>query len=335
MVVYGRQMIMAGHGNPIMDSASTGSIGDIAVSPNKPNIIYVGTGEGLHRPDLSTGDGIFKSMDGGASWTHIGLPDVQQVGRIIVHPTNPDIVFVAGLGHPYGANEERGVFRTLDGGKSWKKVLYINQNTGAIQVEFDPINSNIIYADMWEHREGPWENGSFSGSHSGLYKSIDGGNTWKPLNKGLPNAADGLGRIGVGIAPGNSKILYATVDARNKGGIYKSIDAGESWNLISSEARLWGRGSDFADIRVHPRDPNRVYVANTASYQSNDGGKTWFSLKGAPGGDDYHRIWINPSYPDIMIFAADQGATITVNGGMTWSSWYNQPTGSIVSYLSR
>ncbi|MEP7320972.1 MAG: glycoside hydrolase [Saprospiraceae bacterium] len=314
---------------PIMDQVSTGSIGDIAVSPNKPNIIYVGTGEGLHRPDLSTGDGIFKSIDGGKTWNHIGLPDIQQVGRIIVDPIDPNIVFVAGLGHPYGANEERGVFRTIDGGKSWSKVLYINHNTGAIQVEFDPLNSKVLYADMWEHREGPWENGSFSGTKSGLYKSIDRGNTWKPLTKGLPTTAEGLGRVGIGISTSNPKIIYATVDATAKGGIYKSMDAGESWSLISTENRLWGRGSDFADIRVHPRDPNKVYVANTASYESDDGGKSWYSLKGAPGGDDYHRIWINPISPDIMIFAADQGATITVNAGKTWSSWYNQPTAQL------
>ncbi|MFZ1714483.1 MAG: glycoside hydrolase [Saprospiraceae bacterium] len=314
---------------PIFDKAPTGSVGDIAVSPIKPEIIYVGSGEGLHRPDLSTGDGIFKSTDGGQNWSFIGLPDIQQVGRIIIHPTDPNIVFVAGLGHPYGANEERGIFRTTDGGKTWKKVLYLEQNTGAIQVEFDPLNPKTLYADLWEHREGPWENGTFSGKNSGLYKSIDGGNTWKQLTKGLPGAKESLGRIGIGISQSNPKIIYATVDARINGGIYKSMDAGENWLKINDQTRLWGRGSDFAEIRVHPKDPNKVYIANTASYQSNDGGLNWFSLKGAPGGDDYHRIWINPLHPDIMLFAADQGATITVNAGQTWSSWYNQPTAQL------
>ncbi len=312
--------------NPIFDDAPTGSVGDIAVSYSNPDIIYVGSGEGLHRPDLGVGDGIFKSVNGGDSWQHVGLKDVQQVGRIIVHPTNPDIVFVAGLGHPYGANEQRGVFKSTDGGKSWDKVLYINDNTGAIQVEFDPNNPDILFADMWEHQEGPWENAKFSGPNSGLYKSTDGGETWRQLTKGLPTAKQGLGRIGVGIAPSDSKVMFATVDAKENGGIYKSTDAGESWALINTDYRLWGRGSDFAEIKVHPKNSDRLYVGNIASYTSADGGKTWMSLKGAPGGDDYHRIWINPINPDIMLFVADQGAVITVNAGRTWSSWYNQPT---------
>ncbi|MFC3879803.1 WD40/YVTN/BNR-like repeat-containing protein [Algoriphagus namhaensis] len=312
--------------NPIFDDAPTGSVGDIAVSESNPDIIYVGSGEGLHRPDLGVGDGIFKSVNGGDTWEHVGLEDVQQVGRLIVHPTNPDIVIVAGLGHPYGPNEQRGVFKTIDGGKTWKKVLYINDNTGAIQVEFDPNNPEILFADMWEHQEGPWENAAFSGPNSGLYKSTDGGETWRPLTKGLPGADEGLGRIGVGIAPSNSNIMFATVDARQNGGIYKSTDAGESWELIHEDRRLWGRGGDFAEIKIHPKNPERIYVANIASYTSADGGKTWSSLKGAPGGDDYHRIWINPINPDIMLFVADQGAVITVNAGRTWSSWYNQPT---------
>ncbi|MCX8491937.1 MAG: hypothetical protein ORN54_12815 [Cyclobacteriaceae bacterium] len=314
---------------PIFDKESTGSVGDIAVSPSNPNVVYVGTGEGLHRPDLATGDGIFKSIDGGNTWKHIGLDDAQQIGRVVVHPTNPEIVFAAVLGHPYGANEMRGVYRTKDGGASWEKVLYINHNTGAIQVEFDPTNPEVLFADLWEHREGPWENASFSGTNSGLHKSTDGGTTWRKLTAGLPTSAQGLGRIGIGISNSNPKRMFATVDAREQGGIYRSDDAGESWKLVSSERRVWGRGSDFAEIRVHPKNPDVVYAANTASYRSVDGGVTWASFKGAPGGDDYHRIWINPLQPDIMIFAADQGATVTVNGGKTWSSWYNQPTAQL------
>lgn len=314
---------------PIFDKESTGSIGDIAVSPSNPNIIYVGSGEGLHRPDLAIGDGMFKSIDGGASWKHIGLNDAQQIGRVVVHASNPEIVFAAVLGHPYGANEMRGVYRTKDGGVSWEKVLYINENTGAIQVEFDPSNPETVYADMWEHREGPWENGSFSGTNSGLYKSTDGGANWKKLLTGLPTAQQGLGRIGFGISNSNPKRLFATVDAREQAGVYRSDDGGESWKQVSTDARIYGRGSDFAEIRIHPKNPDVVYAANTASYRSMDGGVTWTSFKGAPGGDDYHRIWINPLQPDIMIFAADQGATVTVNAGKTWSSWYNQPTAQL------
>ncbi len=314
---------------PIFDDAPTGSVGDIAVSPSRPEVIYVGTGEGLHRPDLGIGDGIFKSIDSGATWTHIGLQDVQQVGRMIVHPDDPDIVFVAGLGHPYGPNAERGVFRTRDGGQSWEKVLYIDHNTGAIQVEFDPNNPEILFADLWEHREGPWENARFSGQNSGLYKSTDGGSNWRRLTEGLPTGAQGLGRIGVGIAPSNSNRMYATVDATENGGIYRSDDAGESWHLLHTDHRLWGRGGDFGEIRVHPKNPDVVFVGNIASYRSDDGGETWMSIKGAPGGDDYHRIWINPFHPEIMLFATDQGAAITVNEGRTWSSWYNQPTAQL------
>ncbi|WP_339699388.1 glycoside hydrolase [uncultured Roseivirga sp.] len=320
--------------NPIFDEAPTGSVGDIAVSPSNPNVIYVGTGEGLHRPDLSVGDGMFKSTDGGKKWQFIGLGDIQQIARVIVHPTNPDIVFVAGLGHPYGANEMRGVFRSKDGGKNWEKVLYINHNTGSVQVEFDPSNPNVLFADMWEHQEGPWENASFSGPNSGLYKSTDGGTSWKKIEKGLPTVEQGLGRIGIGISPSNSKRIYATVDARQNGGVYRSDDGGESWSLIAEDRRLWGRGSDFAEIRVHPKNPDLLYVANVAAYRSEDGGKTWMSFKGAPGGDDYHRIWINPLQPDIMLFAADQGAVVTVNAGKTWSSWYNQPTSQLYHIIT-
>ena len=314
---------------PVFDDAPTGSVGDVAISASNPDILYVGSGEGLHRPDLGVGDGVFKSTDGGKSWTHMGLADVQQIARIIIHPTNPDIVFVAGLGHPYGANEMRGVYRTVDGGQNWERVLYINSHTGAMQVEFDPTDARVLFADMWEHQEGPWENASFSGTHSGLYKSVDGGTTWRQLTTGLPTAAQGLGRVGVGISPSNSKRVYATVDARQQGGIYRSDDGGESWFMVSDDHRLWGRGGDFAEIKVHPQNPDVLFVANIASYKSVDGGKSWTSIKGAPGGDDYHRIWINPRIPDIMVFAADQGATITVNGGKTWSSWYNQPTAQL------
>ena len=233
---------------PIFDQAPTGSVGDVAVSPSQPDVIYVGTGEGLHRPDLGVGDGVFKSTDGGRSWTHIGLRDVQQVGRIIVHPTDPNIVFVAGMGHPYGPNEERGVFRTTDGGKTWTKVLYVDQNTGASQVEFDPSRPTTVYAALWAHREGPWENGSFSGKTSGLYKSVDGGTTWKKLVTGLPTEAEGAGHIIFDVAASDSQRLAALVSAGDRSGVYRSDDGGENWQMVSSDRRLG------VDIRVHPKN---------------------------------------------------------------------------------
>lgn len=321
---------------PIFDDQPTGSIGDVALSPANPNIIYVGSGEGLPlRPDLSVGDGIYKSTDGGKTWRNMGLRDGQQIGGLAVDEKNPNRVFAAVCGHPFGPNKERGVYRSLDGGETWQQVLFKDENVGAIQVTIDPSNPQTVYADLFEVRHGPWENGSWQGPGSGLYKSTDGGTTWKQLTKGLPTFAQGLGRIGFDISRSNPNVLMATVDAdQQHGGIYRSEDGGENWTKVSSDGRTWGRGSDFAEIKIHPQNPDTVFVGNTASYKSTDGGKTWTSLKGAPGGDDYHRIWINPSQPDVMIFATDQGATITVNGGETWSSWYNQPTAQMYHVIT-
>ncbi len=312
---------------PIFDDQPTGSIGDIAVAPSNPNVLYVGSGEGLQRPDLSTGDGMYKSTDAGKTWQHLELREGQQIASIAVDPKDENRLFVAVLGHPYGPNEERGVYRSTDGGNTFQKVLYKDENTGAFQVEFDPKDSKTVYADLWAGRQGPWENGAWQGKESGLFKSMDGGDTWKKLTKGFPTIEQGLGRIGFAISRSERKRLYATVDAQQKyAGIYTSNDGGENWQLVNSDPRLWGRGSDFAEVKVHPNDPNTIFVANVASYKSTDGGKTFTGFKGAPGGDDYHRIWINPEQPDVMLFATDQGATITVNGGESWSSWYNQPT---------
>jgi len=311
---------------PIFDEQPTGSIGDLAVAPSNPNVIYVGSGEGVQRPDLSTGDGIYKSTDAGKTWRHLGLHDGQQIGGVIVDPRDENRLFVAVLGHPYGPNPERGVYRSTNGGETFERVLYKDDNTGAIQVGFDPANPQIIYAALWAGRQGPWENASWNGPLSGLFKSTDGGTTWRQLTTGLPTTAQGLGRIGFTIAPSDPRRMYATVDAPTLGGIYRSDDAGESWRRTNSEVRVWGRASDFAEVKVDPRNPDVMYSANTSTYRSVDGGKTFTAVKGAPGGDDYHRIWINPDNPDIMLIASDQGATITVNGGKTWSSWYNQPT---------
>ena len=312
---------------PIFDDQPTGSIGAIAVAPSDPNVLYVGSGEGLQRPDLSTGDGIYKSTDAGAHWTHLGLRDGQQIPAVIVDPRDPNRVFAAVLGHPYGPNAERGIFRSLDGGASWTKVLYKDENTGAFDVAFDPVDANTVYAVLWPGRQAPWEiGGSFQLPGSGLYKSIDGGTTWRELTRGLPSQADGLGRIGLATSASRASRLYAVVDAPRLGGLYRSDDAGESWSRINTDNRLWGRGSDFAEVRVDPKNPDVVYVANVVTWKSTDGGRTFAAFRGAPGGDDYHRIWINPDDPRIILLASDQGAIVTVNGGDTWSSWYNQPT---------
>jgi photosystem II stability/assembly factor-like uncharacterized protein len=317
---------------PIFDSQPSGSIGALAVAPSNPDIIYVGSGEGLRRPDLSVGDGMYKSTDAGLTWQHLGLRDAQQIGSIIVDPKDPNRVFVAALGHPYGPNAERGVFRSLDGGQTWQKVLYKDENIGAVDLQFDPRNSQVIFADLWASRRPPWTiGGAYNGSGSGLYKSTDGGNTWRQITKGLPSEADGLGRVGVAISLSDPDRMYAWVDAtkndaKKNTGIYRSDDAGESWQLVSSERRVTGRGDDFNCVRVDPSNKDVIYVANTSTYKSTDAGKNFTAIKGAPGGDDYHTIWINPENPDIIALAVDQGATISVNGGQTWSSWYNQPT---------
>ncbi len=228
---------------------------------------------------------------------------------------------------PYGPNEERGIFRSTDGGRTFEPVLYKDENTGGVDVAFDPRDAQTVYAVLWEAREGPWENGVFRGPGSGLFKSTDGGDTWRPLTRGLPTFADdGLSRIGITVAPSQPDRLFATVESRRKGGLYRSDDAGESWYLINDDPRVTQRGSDFAEVKVHPHNPDIVFTGSIVVWKSTDGGRTFEAIRGAPGGDDYHRLWINPDNPDIILIAADQGAIVTVNGGETWSSWYNQPT---------
>ncbi|HEY3380701.1 MAG TPA: hypothetical protein VGK32_02975 [Vicinamibacterales bacterium] len=312
---------------PIFDDQPTGSIGAIAVAPSDANIVYVGSGEGLQRPDLSVGDGIYKSTDAGRTWRHLGLRDGQQIPQIVVDPRNPSRLWVAVLGHPYGPNDERGIFRSVDGGVTFQRVLYKDENTGGIDVAIDPTNPEIVYAVLWEARQAPWENGSFRGPGSGLYKSADGGTTWRQVTAGLPTfERDGLGRIGIAVAPSKPARLFATIQADRNGGLYRSEDGGETWGRINANEFVTERGDDFAEVKVDPRNPDIVYSASVVTWKSMDGGKTFTALRGAPGGDDYHRLWINPLHPEIILLASDQGAVITVNGGQTWSSWYNQPT---------
>jgi photosystem II stability/assembly factor-like uncharacterized protein len=313
---------------PIFDREPTGSIGALAVAPSDPRIIYAGSGEGLQRPDLAVGNGVYKSSDGGATWTNLGLRDGQQIASIVVDPTDAGRVFVAVLGHPYGPNEERGLYRSTDGGTTWQRVLFENENVGAFDVVLDPHDPKTVYATLWAARQAPWEiGGSFEISGSGIFKSTDGGTSWTQLTAGLPSR---VGRCEVAVAPSDSQIVYAYADVEAKGddsgALYRSEDAGAHFTRVNDAAEVAQRGDDLISLAVDPRDPNTVYLTNTSTYRSIDGGKTLVAIKGAPGGDDYHTVWINPNDSKIIALASDQGATISVDDGRTWSSWYNQPT---------
>jgi photosystem II stability/assembly factor-like uncharacterized protein len=311
---------------PIFDDQPTQSIGAVVVAPTNPDILYVGSGEGLQRPDLSVGDGVYRSDDGGRTWTNLGLRDAQQIAAIAVDPTNAERVFVATLGHPYGPNPERGIYRTLDGGRSWTPVLQRDENTGGNDVDIDPTNPQIVYANLWESRQGPWENAMWAGT-GGIFKSTDGGATWKQLTVGLP---EGVNQANIAISPSDPRRLYAMV-ATQSVGIYRSDDAGETWTRVTTDTRPAGRigGGDLPVPLVHPRNPDVLLSLSTVSWISEDAGRSWRAYKGAPGGEDYQGGWINPDNPDIVLLAADQGAVVSLNGGDTWSSWYNQPTAQL------
>jgi photosystem II stability/assembly factor-like uncharacterized protein len=312
---------------PIFDSTNVASIGAIAVSTSNPNVVYVGTGEADMRDSIAYGDGVYKSTDAGATWKHLGLENTKQIGRIIVDPKNPNIVFVAALGNVYAANPDRGVYRSNDGGATWQKVLFKNDDLGAIDLAFDPVDSKIVYATLWNVRRPPWFIYTpANGPGAGIFKSVDGGATWKEISVGIP--LEGRGHIGIAVAPANRNRLYAVVDAK-EGGVFISNDAGASWARLSADKRLWDRGWYFEKVTVDPKNADVVYVMNTSIYRSTDAGKKWTPIKGAPGGDDYHQLWINPDDPKRMIVASDQGSIVTVDGAATWSSWYNQPTAQV------
>jgi photosystem II stability/assembly factor-like uncharacterized protein len=322
---------------PIFEDQPSQSIGAIAVAPSNPNIVYAASGEGLQRPDLSVGDGIYKSTDAGKTWTHLGLRDGQQIPALAVDPRDPNHIFAAVLGHPYGPNEERGIFDSTDGGQTWKKSLYKDPDTGGSDVQIDPANPDVMYASLWKVRQGPWEDGNeYNKTGGGLFKSTDGGNTWRPLTNGLPKD---LVQIYVAISPSLPSRLYATLGTTKTGdyssasglGFYRSDDGGESWHLATTDGRPAFRigGGDLPIPRVDPKNPDVVYSASIVTMRSTDGAKTWVSFRGAPGGDDYQNLWINPNDPKTILLVSDQGAIVTVNGGDTWSSWYNQPTAQL------
>jgi photosystem II stability/assembly factor-like uncharacterized protein len=312
---------------PIFDSQPIASIGAIAVAASNPNIVYVGSGEADMRSQISYGNGMYKSTDGGKTWTHTGLEATRQIGKILIDPRDPNIVFVAALGHVYGPNPDRGVFRSRDGGASWQKVLFKTNDVGAIDLVSDPADSRLVYASLWNTRRPPWSVYPPSyGPGSGLYKSSDGGSNWQQLTVGLP--AEGVGRIGLAVAPSSHNRVYAIIDAK-QGGLFRSDDGGATWTRTSSDNRIWGRGWYFGKVVVDPKNPDLVYVSNTGVYRSRDGGKTFGEpFKGAPGGDDYHQLWIHPDDGNRMILGGDQGAIVSVDGlaeHPTWSSWLNQP----------
>jgi photosystem II stability/assembly factor-like uncharacterized protein len=322
---------------PIFDGEDTQSIGAIAVAPSDSNIVYVASGEGLHRPDLSVGDGIYRSNNAGKTWMHLGLRDGEQIPALAVDPTNPERVFAAVLGHPYGANPERGIFRSEDGGKTWDKVLYKDDRTGGSRVTIDPKNPQVVYASLWEETLGPWEDGNdYAGTHGGLFKSTDGGTTWTQLTNGLPQ---NLVQINVAIAASDTQRLYAIASTMEEGGyatdkglgVYRSDDGGANWRRITDDPRPAMKigGGDLPVPAVDPQNADVVYSTSIVTCRSEDGGKTWTSLRGAPGGDDYQNMWINPRNPKILLLVSDQGALVTVNGGESWSSWYNQPTAQL------
>jgi len=309
--------------HPIFDKTKDASpaIGAIAVSESDPNVIYVGTGEACVRGNIVGGNGVYKSIDAGATWKFVGLRDTHAIGRLLVNPHNPDIAFVAALGHPFADNEERGIFRTQDGGKTWDKVLYKDAKSGGIDLAFDPSNPNIIYAALWQVRRTPWSMDS-GGPGSGLYRSADGGNTWKQLKgHGFPETT--LGRIGVTVSGANPNRVWAVVEAE-KGGIFRSDDSGESWHLLSDDHRFRQRAWYYSHIFADPKSAETVYMLNTSAYRSNDGGKTFENIR-APHGDN-HGLWIDPTNPKRLINGNDGGATISINGGASWSTIYNQPT---------
>ncbi len=327
---------------PLFDGQPTGSIGAIAVAPSNPNVIYVGSGAGIIRPDLAVGNGVYKSTDAGKSWTHLGLRDSQMIAMIDVDPNNPDRLFVAALGHPYGPNEERGIFRSTDGGKSFQKVLYKDAYTSANDVRIDPSDPNIVYAGLWQQQESFVEGNDFGGASGGLFKSVDGGSTWKQLGGGLPTVLE----ANIAIAPSSTKLVYAMVagapsaEAAARGrneelGLYKSTDAGEHWSLAAGSNKPDPRpllrigGGDLATLAVDPKNENVVYSASIVFWRTENGGVTWSPVRGSPGGDDYQKVWINPNDPNILLVVSDQGAVVSSNRGVSWSNWYTQSTAAM------
>ncbi len=313
---------------PISDGQINPSIGALAISSSNPKIIYVGTGEADMRSDITYGGGVFKSIDGGVKWKYVGLKDTRHIGKILIDPKNPDVVLVAAFGRAYAPNKERGVFKTTDGGKSWEKVLYVNDKTGAIDLSWDVNDSKIIFASLWQAYRTPWSQyPPVEGNNSGIYKSTDEGKTWAKIGtQGLPDGP--FGRIGVSVVQGShGKKVYALIEALRRGsGLYYSNDGGNHWRFINNNHNIITRMWYFGRIFIDPKNPKIIYIPDRSLFRSVNGGKTFTAIKGSPGGDDYHYLWIDPKNDRHLIVAGDQGTSISLDNGLTWSSWYNQPT---------
>ena len=311
--------------NPVFDGQPIASIGAIAVAPTNPNVLYAGSGESDIRSALSSGDGVYKSTDAGQTWKNIGLRDSRQISRIVIDPRNADVVYVGALGHAYAPNDTRGVYKSTDGGANWTHVLAKGPNIGVSDLALAAANPDILFAGTWNAHRPPWSTyPPINGPGGGLYRSTDAGATWTQLTgNGLPDGD--WGRVGVAVAP-DGKRAYALIDAGKKSGLYRSDDGGNSWTLANRDSRLTSRAWYFMGITVDPNNSDVIYMPNIALYQSEDGGKTISIVRGAPGGDDYHQIWVDPKDSSHMVLGTDQGTTISVNRGQTWSSWYNQPT---------
>ncbi len=317
---------------PIFDKQPVGSIGALAVAPSDPKTIYAGTGESDIRSDLASGNGVYKSVDGGSTWTHIGLEDTRQISRIVVDPQNPNIVYVGALGHAYGPNEQRGVYKSVDGGTNWTKVLDAGSEIGISDLAICSGNPQLLFAGTWHSHRPPWSTyAPIDGPGGGLYRSQDAGKTWSRLSgSGLPDGD--WGRIGVDVAP-DSKRVYALIQTK-KAGLYRSDDGGDTWTLENADPRLTSRAWYFNSITIDPQNPDVIYVPNVALYRSEDGGKTISVVRGAPGGDDYHQLWVDPKNSASMVLGTDQGTTVSLDRGQTWSTWYNQPTAQLYHVIT-
>ena len=315
--------------SPITDGyVQTGSVGAIAVAPSDPSVIYVGMGEACIRSNFSHGDGVYKTVDAGATWKHVGLSDSRQIGRISVHPQDPNVAFVAALGHPFGPNQERGLFRTRDGGATWERVLFVDDHTGAVDVVIDPVNPRNVYASFWPVYRRPWELYS-GGNGSGPYKSVDGGSTWSELKDGLPTGIKG--RIGLAVSPARHDRVWAIVEAKD-GGVFRSDNAGATWQRMNGDSGVRERAWYYSHIIADPQDADTVYVLTLEINKSIDGGRTFQMVRAAHS--DNHGLWIAPEDSQRMINGNDGGAAISSNGGRTWTTQQNQPTGQFYHVIT-